>query len=189
MLLGGGQQFGPFARALFRQQRIEASNQTLAGKVRMGDLDQIRLVEEGHLQLTTGGQFLNLAGAQSRDPLDAAGGRQVLANACAGDHAAVADQHDIGKAEAFAQLFDLRGDRFGIARVALEDLHCHGTARGIREQAKNDLRFAGLIVAGVTEFGQRAVAPFEVSGGQIVKHQAAVAELALGQLLFDARLP
>jgi len=63
LLLGGCQQFGSFARALFRQQRIEARNQALAGKVRMRDFDQIGLVEEGHLQLATGGQFLDLAGA------------------------------------------------------------------------------------------------------------------------------
>jgi len=43
LLLGAGQQLGSFARALFGQQRIEAGNQTFAGKVRKRDLDQIRL--------------------------------------------------------------------------------------------------------------------------------------------------
>src|SRR5688572_10553184 len=71
LLFGGGQQIGSFARALFCQQRIEASNQTFARKGRMSDLDQVRLVEQGHLQLTILGQSLDLAGAESRDPLDA----------------------------------------------------------------------------------------------------------------------
>jgi len=40
----------------------------------------------------------------------------------------------------------------------------------------------------MTEFGQRTVAPFEVSGGQIIEHQAALGEMAFGKGLLDARL-
>jgi len=43
------------------------------------------------------------------------------------------------------------------------------------------LQFAGLVIAGVTQFTQRAVTAFEVSGSQIVKHQTAVGEMALSQ--------
>ena len=40
----------------------------------------------------------------------------------------------------------------------------------------------------MTEFGQRTVTPFEVSGGQIIKHQAALREMAFGKRLLDAGL-
>jgi hypothetical protein len=40
----------------------------------------------------------------------------------------------------------------------------------------------------MTEFGERTVAPFEVSGGQIIEHQATLGEMAFGQGLLDARL-
>ncbi len=59
---------------------------------------------------------------------------------------------------------------------------------GVGEQAKDDLRVRGFAVAGVTELGERAMAAFEISRGQVIEHQAAVGELALGQLLLDARL-
>ena len=63
LLLGRGQQLGSLARSLFGQQRIEASHQAFAGKVRMSDFDQIGLIEERHLQLAAGSQFLDLGGA------------------------------------------------------------------------------------------------------------------------------
>src|ERR1700689_3617371 len=48
LLLGRSQQFGPLARALFGQQRIEANDQAFAREVRMSDLDQIGLIEDRH---------------------------------------------------------------------------------------------------------------------------------------------
>ena len=45
-----------------------------------------------------------------------------------------------------------------------------------------------FVVTRVTEFGQRTVAPFEVSGGQIIEHQAALGEMEFGKGLLDARL-
>ena len=48
------------------QPRIEAGNQSLAGKVRMSGLDQTGLVEQGHLQPDVAGQFLNLGGGKRR---------------------------------------------------------------------------------------------------------------------------
>ncbi len=73
----------------------------------MSDFDQIRLVEKGHLQLAILGQFLDLVGAESGDPLDAVLREQVLADACAGDHAAVADQYDLGETKSMAEFVDL----------------------------------------------------------------------------------
>src|SRR5688572_8160819 len=107
LFFGGGQQIRSFARALFRQQGIEASNQTFARKGWMTDLDQVRLIEQGHLQLTIFGQSLDLAGAQSGNPLDTVRSGQVLADACAGDHAAVADQNHILETESLTEFVDL----------------------------------------------------------------------------------
>jgi hypothetical protein len=63
LLLGGSQQGGSLTRALFGQQRIEASDQAFAGEVRMSNFDEISLIEERHLQLAAGSQFLDLGGA------------------------------------------------------------------------------------------------------------------------------
>ena len=63
LLLGSSQQLGSLTRALFGQQRIEASDQAFAGEIRMSDFDQIGLIEERHLQLAAGCQFLDLGGA------------------------------------------------------------------------------------------------------------------------------
>ncbi len=63
LLFGRRQQLGPLTRPLFGQQRIEASHQAFAGEIRMSDLDEISLIEERHLQLAAGSQFLDLSGA------------------------------------------------------------------------------------------------------------------------------
>jgi hypothetical protein len=65
----------------------------------------------------------------------------------------------------------LRGNSFWIAGVAWEDFHRDGTASGAGEKAEDDLGRAGLVVAGVTEFGERAVTAFEVSGSEVLKNQ------------------
>jgi hypothetical protein len=134
----------------------------------MCDPDQISRVEQRHLQPAASGEFLNLAGAQGRDPLNAIRGWQVLANAGAGDHATVANEHNVRQTEAFAQLFDLSGDRLGIAAVARKDLHRHRTTRSIGEQAENDLWLAGFVVARLAQLGQRTLAALEVRRGHIV---------------------
>ena len=63
LLLSRSQQLGSLARSLFGQQRIEASDQAFARKVGMSNLDQIGLIEQRHLQLAAGGEFLDLGGA------------------------------------------------------------------------------------------------------------------------------
>jgi hypothetical protein len=113
---------------------------------------------------------------------------KVLPNACAGDHAAVANQHHIGEAESLAQLIDLGGDGFGIGSIASKNFNGDRASGGVGEEAKNDLQCTGLVVSRMTEFGERTVAPFEVSGGQIIEHQATLGEMAFGQGLLDARL-
>src|ERR1700676_29160 len=99
----------------------------------MSDLDQICLVEKGHLQLAIPGQFLDLVGAEGGDPLDAVLSGQVLADACAGDHAAVADEYDIGERKSLTEFIDLGNDGFGIGGVAREYLDGDGATLGVGE--------------------------------------------------------
>ena len=63
LLLRRRQQFGSLACALLGQQRIETNDQAFAREVRMRDLNQIRLIEERHLQLAASSQLLDLSGA------------------------------------------------------------------------------------------------------------------------------
>src|SRR6266540_1101516 len=113
------------------------------------------------------------------------GGRQVFPNACAGDHAAVANEHHIGQAESLTQFIDLGGDGFGIGGVTGKYFDSDRASGSVGEQAKDDLQFTGFVVPRVTEFAKRTVATFEVSGGQIIKYQAALGELPLGECLLD----
>jgi len=53
--VGGGQQILALAGALGGQQRVPAGDQPLAGVIRAGDLGQVLLVEQRHLQRAAGG--------------------------------------------------------------------------------------------------------------------------------------
>ncbi len=79
-----------------------------------------------------------------------------------------------------AEFVDLGRNRFGIAAVAGEYLDGDRASFDIGEQAEDDLRFAGLMVARVAEVPQGAVPTLKVSGGQIAEHEAAVGELPSG---------
>ena len=105
----------------------------------------------------------------------------VLADARLGEHAAVADQHHAGKPEAAPERIDLGAHRGRIRGVAVEHLDRHRTARAVAQQAELDLQLAALAVAGIAALGQRATAPFQIDRGQVVEHQRAVGEMALGQ--------
>jgi hypothetical protein len=51
----------------------------------------------------------NLSGPQSGDPFDLVRAGQILAYASAGDHAAIADEHDLPQTKTMAQLVHLAG--------------------------------------------------------------------------------
>ena len=53
-------------------------------------------------------------------------GRQILADAGAGDHAAISDEYDLLQTETVAKLVNLSGHGFGIGGVALEDFDGNG---------------------------------------------------------------
>lgn len=155
----------------------------------MLDLDQVALIEERHLQRSVSGELLNRFGAERGDPLQTFVRRQIFADAGRGQHAPVADQHELAQTEALTELLHLRSDGGGIARVSLENLDRNGAAFVIGEQAEDDLQIASALVARMAEVSQRAAAAFEVGGGQIVEHERALGEMAARELALEAGLP
>jgi len=105
-----------------------------------------------------------------------------------GDHATVTDQHHVVETEALLELVDLRCQRRRIPCVTREDFDGHRAAVRRTEQAVDDLERALLAIATVSPFGQRAAAPLHVARRNIVEHQRAVLEVALGQHGLDGGL-
>ena len=97
----------------------------------------------------------------------------ILADAGLGDHAPIADQHDVREAKTNLQLVDLDREGFGVAGVAVEYLDRQRTAIRGTEQAVNDLQLAFLAVAVIAALGQRAAAPLDIAGADVVEHQRA----------------
>ena len=73
--------------------------------------------------------------AQGGDPVEP-GGAQILVDARLGDHAAIADQHDVVDGEAALQLRNLIGERLGIAGVAFEHLDGDRDSRRARTEGR-----------------------------------------------------
>src|SRR3972149_1735161 len=76
---------------------VATGDQSLGGKVRVGQLEQVTLVEESELQGASLQELANRLGAKRRDPVDAVELSQRV-DLLLGDHAAVADQHKAGEA-------------------------------------------------------------------------------------------
>ena len=112
----------------------------------------------------------------------------VMGDALCGDHAAVADQHDMVEVEALLQLLDLWRQRLRIAGVAVEHLDGDRAAVGRAEQAIDDLQRALPAITAVATLGQRTAASLHVARRDVVEHQRAVGEMALGQDGFDGGL-
>ena len=72
--------------------------------------------------------------------------------------------------------------------MALEHLHRHRAARGIADQAEDDLKLAFLTVATVAAARQRAMPPLQIARRHVVQHQGARPEMAAGQTPFDPLL-
>src|SRR5208337_3279597 len=104
------------------------------------------------------------------------------------DHAAVADQHDALQPEARPELADLIGQRARIAEVAFEHLDGDRAALRRAQETEDDLRSVGTMVSAVAELRQLAAPPLEIARGDVVEHEHAVLEVALGEGLLDARL-
>ena len=81
-----------------------------------------------------------------------------------------------------------RRQRHRIGGVAVEHLDGDRAAVGGAEQAVDDLQRALPAVAAVATLGQRAAAAFHVARRDVVEHQRAVGEMALGQRGLDGGL-
>ena len=110
---------------------------------------------------------------QGGDPAELLVGGQVLADARRGKHAAIANQHHAAEPEAPPQLVDLGGHGGGVAGAHLGG---NRAARGVAQQADEDLAAATLAVAGVAAAGQ-----FGLDGGLAAGQPVeGVVELLLG---------
>ena len=92
------------------------------------------------------------------------------------------------QAKALLQLVDLGGERGRIGGVALKHLDRDRPASAVAQQAVDDLRAIGPVVAAVAELGEFAVAAFEIGRADVVEHQHAVPEMPARQAALDARL-
>ncbi len=145
------------------------------------------MVEQGQLQRVGLDEGLDLRGAQRGDPIQL-GGAQLIADARAGEHAAVPDQADPGEPEAFFELGDLGAQGFRVGGVAVEHLDRYRYPGGATQQPVDDLRPAFDPVAGVPDLAQRAGVALKRRRGHVVEHQGAVGQMPCGQLGFDGVL-
>ena len=129
----------------------------------MGDLSQVRLVEEGQLERAVADQRLDLPGAQCGDPVQARG-TDILAQPCCGQHAAVAGEDHAGDPEPVLDFGHLAGDGLRVAGVALEHLDGDRDAILAGEQPVGDLQAAADPVFGVADRAERAGPPLERGG-------------------------
>ena len=105
-----------------------------------------------------------------------------------GEHAPVADPHDVHEPKALLELGDLRRHGGRIGGVALEHLDRHRATVATAQQSEDDLRTVAAAIARVAVLGQRAVAAGDPCRGQVVEHQHPVCQMLAGQCGLDARL-
>ena len=133
-------------------------------------------------------QLADVGVAKSRHPIQC-DRQQILADAHRGNHATVADQRYVVNVEALANLADLRGQSTGVGAVAGEHFNRDRTAVGGAQQAIDDLHLAAFAVSVVAECGKCTALSFDIAGGDIVEHQRAAAQVAIGETFLDPHLP
>ena len=191
----GAQQLFAFSRALLAKARIEAHQQPLAGKLGTDDFRYLVGLQFAGAKLSIDfavflifEQLADVGVAKRRDPIQC-DRQQILANACRGNHAAVADQRYVVNVEALANLADLRGQSTGVGAVAGEHFNRDRTAIGGTQQAIDDLHLAAFAVSVVAECGKRTALSFDIAGGDIVENQRAAAQVAIGEASLNPHLP
>ena len=85
-------------------------------------------------------------------------------------------------------LLDLTGERARVAEVAFEHLDGDRAAFRRAQETEDDLRPVGTMIAAVAELRQFAAPPLQIARGDVVEHEHAVLEVALGEDLLDAGL-
>ena len=173
---------------------VSADDQPLAGEVGRGDRRHVALVEQRHLKMSAADQRLERGRAQGGDPVEP-GRAQIFADARLGDHAAVADEHDMVDGEAALQLRRLVGERHGIGSVSRERLDGDGAAVRRAQEAVDDLPpglfdpgVALLAVAVVAAFGEPTATAFDIARRDVVEHQRPALEMAFRQRGLDRAL-
>ena len=193
--LGGLQQRFPLARPLLPQARVETHQQAFARKLRADDLgdlvrDQCLWTQRGRgtpIGRLLPQQLADVGGFQRRDPVQS-GRLQFLTDPGRGDHAPVPHQSHPADPEPILDLGNLRPQRHRIPPVARKRLHRHRAALGGAQQSEHDLLLAFLAVPVVTECRQGATPSLQEAGGDVIKDQGGVAEMAVGQTLLDVSL-
>ena len=92
--LGRCEQTLALARALLGEQRVLAGDQSLTGVVRVGDLEEVRLIEQAELDGAAFHQGLDRGRAQRGDEVQLRGFDVVLQTGL-GEHPAVPHQTDV----------------------------------------------------------------------------------------------
>ena len=174
-------------RPLSGQIGVAADDQAFAWIVRGGDLGQVPLVEQRKLQRAGLGEGLDLRRAQRGDPVEP-GGLEVLADPRRGDHAPVADQHQVLEAKAALQRLDLARHYARVAGIAFEHLDGNRPSIAIAEQAVDDLQPIRAAVAAVAVPDELAAPAFQIGRADVVEHQRSVPEMPPCQGALDAIL-
>ena len=152
-----------------------------------GDLGQVTIVEQRQLQRAAIRQLLDARRPERGDPVQP-GRLEILADARAGDHAAVANHDHTVQAEAELELLHLAAERHRVGGVALEHLDCDRAALTVAQQAIDDLEPVGPMITAVAVLRQCAAAAFEIGGADVVKGERATRQMALGQRVLDPLL-
>src|ERR1700736_3400806 len=178
--LGGLQQILALAGPFLGQERVLADHEPLAGKLGCGDLSQIAFVEQRQLEGAGVEQGADLRGSERGDPVEP-GRPQLVADAGAGDHAAVADQHDARQAKALFELVDLHRQCHRVGGIALEHFDRYRTAIGRTQQAVDNLQLALLAVTGIAKARQRAAPSLHPRRGEGIENERPLFEMAGGE--------
>src|ERR1700736_3256806 len=125
-------------------------------------------------------QGADLRGSERGDPVEP-GRPQLVADAGAGDHAAVADQHDARQAKALFELVDLHRQCHRVGGIALEHFDRYRTAIGRTQQTVDDLQLALLAVTGIAKARQLAAPSLDPRRGEVIENERPLFEMAAGE--------
>ena len=187
-LLGRLEEFGALARALGRELRVAADDEALAGIVVRDDLRHVALVEQRELQGPPSAASALIAGARSAViQSKPAGARSASMRALVIMPRSPTSTMRFSR-KRDAQLADLIGERARIAEIAFEHLDGDRAALRRAQETEDDLRPVAAMIAAVAELRQFAAPPLQIARGDVVEHEHAVLEVALGEDLLDAGL-
>ncbi len=185
--LGGIKEFPALAGPLLGQQPMAADHETFTGIGITGDLHQIPVVEERHLDGTGLHQGADGRASQGADPVQARW-CHLLTDPCLGEHPSHPHQNHPREREPFPHRSNLRSHRGWICTIAGEHLDRYRTSLAITQQTERDLHLALPSIPGVTPPCQGARPALHPHRGEVIEHQGALPEVALRQRPLDPLL-